>query len=400
MNLFPFDSLVASSRELGLVVAVFIGFGMGFVLERAGFGRADKLAGQFYLHDMTVFKVMFTAIVTAMLGLMVVSGLGLTDLRAISESIVSWTYIWPMLAGGLLLGVGFMVSAYCPGTSAVSMASGNVDGLFTFAGVIAGTFVYSELQQFAAFQAFHNSGDKGPLFLYDVLGISPQLLAVIITVVAIGCFIGAEKVEKIFRKKYWGIEEGTPVRAPRRLAFATLATLAVVAIATLAVPAPQTVAAEPARTIAVDDLAKRVLDEPWTLRIVDVRDAAAFAKGAIPGSENASGNALADLGLEYATPAQTLVLVGSAELKEIPAAAAKYRGEVVALAGGFEAWKRFALDTPAMPQPTASKAELEAYAFRSALHAAMTGQAAAAPVAAAPKGAIAKPKKKGGGCSA
>ncbi|MHB0971205.1 MAG: YeeE/YedE thiosulfate transporter family protein [Thermoanaerobaculia bacterium] len=399
MNLFPFDSLVAANRELGLVAAVAIGFGMGFVLERAGFGRANKLAGQFYLYDMTVFKVMFTAIVTAMLGLMVAAGLGLADLRAISESIVSWTYIWPMLVGGFVLGIGFIISAYCPGTSAVSMASGNVDGLFAFVGVVAGTFVYSELQQIAAFEAFHNSGDKGPLFLYDVLGISPQLLAVIITVVAVGCFIGAEKVETMFRRKYYGAEESVPVRAPRRVAFATLATLGVIAIATLAVPAQQSIAAEPARTLSVQEFAERLIGSPWTMRVIDTRSAEAFAKAAIPGSENVEPKMLADLGLEYAEPTATLVIVNGAT-PSIPEAATKYRGEIVALAGGFDAWKRYALDPPGAPAPTASKAELEAYAARSALHSAMTGQAAAAPiVAAAPKGGIVKPKKKGGGCS-
>ena len=63
------------------------GFGFGFVLERAGFGNARKLAGQFYLEDMTVFKVMFGAIVTAMLGLVVASGLGIVDLATISSHI-------------------------------------------------------------------------------------------------------------------------------------------------------------------------------------------------------------------------------------------------------------------------------------------------------------------------
>src|SRR5512140_2088155 len=109
---FPFESLANGSRELGLVVAVLIGVGFGFVLERAGFGRATKLAAQFYLHDMTVFKVMFSAIVTAMLGLVIASGLGLANLFEISQSIASWTWIWPMLVGGLLLGVGFIVSGY------------------------------------------------------------------------------------------------------------------------------------------------------------------------------------------------------------------------------------------------------------------------------------------------
>ena len=48
----------------GIGIRFFFGFGFGFVLERAGFGRSTKLAAQFYLYDMTVFKVMFTAIVT------------------------------------------------------------------------------------------------------------------------------------------------------------------------------------------------------------------------------------------------------------------------------------------------------------------------------------------------
>src|SRR5450830_285707 len=87
---FPFESLTTASRELGLVVAVLIGIAFGFVLERSGFGRAPKLAAQFYLRDMTVFKVMFTAIVTAMLGLVVTSAFGLTNIREISESIASW----------------------------------------------------------------------------------------------------------------------------------------------------------------------------------------------------------------------------------------------------------------------------------------------------------------------
>jgi len=85
MTLFPFTSLSDVARQEGLIVAVLIGISFGFVLERAGFGRADKLAAQFYLRDMRVFKVMFTAIVTAMLGLVIASAAGLANLREISE---------------------------------------------------------------------------------------------------------------------------------------------------------------------------------------------------------------------------------------------------------------------------------------------------------------------------
>lgn len=56
MTYFPFSELSTASRQQGLLVAVLIGIAFGFVLERAGFGRADKLAAQFYLRDMRVFK--------------------------------------------------------------------------------------------------------------------------------------------------------------------------------------------------------------------------------------------------------------------------------------------------------------------------------------------------------
>src|SRR5207244_3566296 len=209
--------------------AVLIGIAFGFVLERAGFGRADKLAAQFYLRDMRVFKVMFSAIVTAMLGLTLASGLGLTNLRDISESIASFTWIWPMLAGGLLLGVGFIVSGYCPGTSIVAAGSGNVDGVVTVGGVVAGTFVYSKLLLIPAFHQFHNSGERGAWFLYDVVKVPPALLAAAVAAMAVLAFIGAEKVEAL-------MGGARTAKRVRQVSFATISILAIIAI----VPAPGT----------------------------------------------------------------------------------------------------------------------------------------------------------------
>jgi len=103
-----------------LAAAVIIGIAFGWTLERAGLGSAPKLAGQFYLTDFTVFKVMFSAIVTAMLGAFWLSRLGVLDL---SRVYVPETYLLPQLAGGLLFGVGFVVACLCPGTSCVAAAS-------------------------------------------------------------------------------------------------------------------------------------------------------------------------------------------------------------------------------------------------------------------------------------
>ena len=101
---------ILPAHELGLVLAVLIGFGFGFVLERAGFGRSKQARAQFYGHDMTVFKVMFSAIVTAMLGVMLASAVGLADFKALADHATSTTFLVPMIAGGFLLGAGFIVS--------------------------------------------------------------------------------------------------------------------------------------------------------------------------------------------------------------------------------------------------------------------------------------------------
>lgn len=394
--IFPFESLVGSSRQLGLVVGVLIGFGFGFVLERAGFGRAQKLVGQFYGTDMTVFKVMFGAIVTAMLGAVVLSGLGLMDLRAVASTVTSATYLWPMIVGGLLLGVGFIVSGYCPGTSLVAAASGKLDGLVTVIGVVAGTLVYGELMSWKAFAAFTESGYLGQVYLYDLLRLPAPVVALFVALLAIGCFVGAERLERIFAK------DAAPLSplAPKRFVFGGMGAFAAVGLATLALPGSTAATPAPPARISAEALARRVVDAPWKLRVLDVRPTEACAKARVPGAECAPAASLASLSLADAPPAPDLVVVGEGELAEVPAEIRAFRGEVLVLAGGFPAWADYALATPTPPAPGASEAELEAYRVRAGIHAAVTGvKAPPPPVLPTAGGAPVKRKAGGGGCS-
>lgn len=189
---FPLESLSDERRGLGLVFAVVVGTAFGFVLERSGFGRAQKLAGQFYGTDMTVLKVMFTSIATAMLGLVILSGAGLLDLGAVQ--IYYPTYLWPQIVGGLALGAGFVVSSYCPGTSIVASASGKVDGIVTVAGVMIGTLVYAEVEP--ALGAFRTSGDLGVYTLASWLGVGPAVVVAIVIGVCVLAFVAAERIER------------------------------------------------------------------------------------------------------------------------------------------------------------------------------------------------------------
>lgn len=192
----PFFKFGFFNDEVSLIIAVVIGIGFGFFLERAGFGSARKLAAQFYFKDMAVFKVMFTAIITAMLGLFYFSWLGWIDL---SQVYIGNTYLVPMLLGGFILGVGFVIGGYCPGTSAVACATGKIDGYFFAFGVMFGIFAFGEV--FPWISDFFNSTPMGRITLPDLLNVSFGSVVFLVVIIALGGFIGAEKVEKLIAKK-------------------------------------------------------------------------------------------------------------------------------------------------------------------------------------------------------
>ena len=61
------------SNEFNLIIALFLGIGFGFVLEQAGFSSSRKLAGVFYGYDFVVLRVFFTAGITAMVGIVILT---------------------------------------------------------------------------------------------------------------------------------------------------------------------------------------------------------------------------------------------------------------------------------------------------------------------------------------
>jgi uncharacterized membrane protein YedE/YeeE len=191
--IFPTDALAQEAlTPLSLAGAVAIGTAFGFVLERAGFGRAQILVAQFYGTRMTVYRTMFTAVVTAAIGSALLAALGLLELKAVTINYP--TFLWPMMAGGLLVGAGFVISGYCPGTSVVAAASGKLDGAVTVLGVVLGGLLYAELQP--RLGAFHDSGKLGGVFLYDLLHLPPLALALLVAGMALLSFKGATLIEQ------------------------------------------------------------------------------------------------------------------------------------------------------------------------------------------------------------
>jgi len=194
----PYFASFSTGVFLGL--AVVLGFFFGFFLERAGFSSASKLTAQFYFRDFSVLKVMFTAIVFAMLGIAYLSLIGWLDM---SQVFVPPTFIWPQLVGGLLLGAGFIMGGYCPGTSVAAAAVGKLDALFFIIGIFIGIFLFGA--GMPHFQAFNDSGSLGSLTLPVLLNVNAGLVAFAVALIAVGAFWAAEKSEGawgLFAKTY------------------------------------------------------------------------------------------------------------------------------------------------------------------------------------------------------
>jgi rhodanese-related sulfurtransferase len=190
MTAFPLPLTELFGHYGSYVVYLVVGLLFGATLETAGFGNSKKLAAQFYFKDLTVFKVMFTAIIVAMTLIFLSSAIGLLDYNLIW---VPPTYLWPGIVGGLIMGAGFIVGGFCPGTSLVAMATGKIDGVFFVLGVLAGIFLFGEtVSQFAV---FFESSFMGRFTLPELFGASYGVVVLGVVVIALLMFWGAEKIE-------------------------------------------------------------------------------------------------------------------------------------------------------------------------------------------------------------
>jgi hypothetical protein len=201
----PFDMGALLGSAAGVVVPLLIGVGFGAVLEMSGFGDSRKLAAQFYLKDLTVLKVMFTAIIVAAVLLGLGSALGWVDMDRV---FVNPTFLWPGVLGGFVMGVGFIVGGFCPGTSLVAAATLKIDGVVFVLGVVAGIFAFGETV--GLYDAFWHSSSYGRLTLPDVFGVPTGVVIVLVVAMALFMFLLGEVAEARFGR-------GEPVSALRFL---------------------------------------------------------------------------------------------------------------------------------------------------------------------------------------
>ena len=189
----PLADLLGHWGSYGIYALVGIAFGM--TLESAGFGNSKLLAAQFYFKDMRVFKVMFTAIIVAMTLVFLTSALGILDYNLIW---VPPTYLWPGIVGGLIMGVGFIVGGFCPGTSLVGLATGKLDAVMFVFGVLFGIYMFGETV--GDFAVFFESSYMCRFTLPELFNVSYGVVVISIVVAALVLFVVSEKVEAAVNK--------------------------------------------------------------------------------------------------------------------------------------------------------------------------------------------------------
>jgi rhodanese-related sulfurtransferase/uncharacterized membrane protein YedE/YeeE len=294
------------------VVYLLIGIAFGACLEVAGFGNSMKLAAQFYFKDMTVFKVMFTAIIVAASLIFLASGLGMLDYNLVW---VPPTYLWPGIVGGLIMGVGFIVGGFCPGTSLVAMATGKIDGIFFVFGVLFGIFMFGETV--SNFAVFFESSYMGRFTLPELFDTSYGAVTLAIVVGAILLFWGAEKVEDVVNGR-------SPQQLPRWRMPAAVALTAIAATA-LFVGQPQNqdrweVIAEEKqaqldrREVQIEpaELLSLIHDSRIKAIVIDVRDESSFNRFHVQSARHvAMDNLLEEAKALQFEPANTVFVVMS-----------------------------------------------------------------------------------------
>jgi rhodanese-related sulfurtransferase len=356
------------TNELNLIVAFIIGVGFGYILEQAGFSSSRKLTGLFYGTDFTVLRVFFTAGATAMAGVLLLSKLGWLDAGVI---FVNPTFLYSALVGGLIMGVGFVVGGYCPGTSLCGLSVGRLDALAFTVGSVIGVFGFGEA--FSRVRELYLAGSMGDLTVPAAFGVSPGLVLVVTIVVALMAFAVTGRIER--RVNPASLAADAPVGRHRLAATALLAAGLVIAVMPSTRERLQARAEDreyrrgnPVELLHPDEVAFRILDQDPALQLIDVRPPAAFAASGLPGAVNVQAGDLfsqASRDLFARHDRQTVFVADDEDAGVVAATLARQLGveRVAALRGGFAAFRATVLDV--VPPPGAlTGPDRETWVFR------------------------------------
>ncbi len=122
-----------------IVLAIILGILFGFALQRVGATNPQNIINMMRLTDLHLMKAIFFAIGISSTLLFLLMTLGVIDAGHLS---VKSSYIG-VIVGGAMLGLGFAVAGYCPGTGLTALADGRKDALVFVGGGLVGALIYT-----------------------------------------------------------------------------------------------------------------------------------------------------------------------------------------------------------------------------------------------------------------
>jgi uncharacterized protein len=329
------------------VTAVPIGIAFGVILERAGLGDPKVIAGQLLGRDFTVVKVMFGAIVTAMLGVVWAGSAGWLDPSAIA---MPPTDLPAQALGAVIFGGGFALAALCPGTACVAAASGRRDGLAAVGGMFAGTALTPVAWPVVRGVVAESPRDASTLA--SDLGVPLGIVVMLLTAAAVLAMIIGRVMERRSGGSVW-----RPT-TPESVAMALAATFAV-ADGRGALPSSraEAIAAEIEREsdhVDALELAELIKSRTPGLRILDLRDHLDTSTYVIPGARSVT---LSNIDTVSVAPGEKLVLYSDGGAHAAQAwVLLRVRGirDALVLKDGMAAWEDEVLSplAPAVPDDT------------------------------------------------
>lgn len=154
-----------------LLLGLALGAAFGAALQMSGASSHTKMTDALRFKDLTIIKLILMAIGVGMIGVNLLDTFGLANIK------VKDLYVPGILAAGLVFGVGFALTGYCPGTALAAAAEGKPDAwmvvLGGLAGALAFAFVFPELEEHLM-----AVGRYGKVTLHGELGIAGLWLAV------------------------------------------------------------------------------------------------------------------------------------------------------------------------------------------------------------------------------
>lgn len=271
-------------NDLNFIVALVIGILFGVILEQAGFSTSKKLVGLFYGYDFTVLRVFFTAGIVAMIGVIALEHFGLLD---INLTYVNPTFLWSAIIGGLIMGLGFVIGGFCPGTSVCAAAIGKIDAMIFIAGSFIGVLIFAE--GYPIWEGLYKANNWGNVRIFDSLGMQQTVFAFFLTALALFMFW----IVSIIENKVNGIKKPVIRFTPYYVTISVIGFVLSLSAFILTerkdslqalVSDKEFVNNYDVKKMSVDEFAYRIMKDDNNLQVIDFRSIKEYEKQSLPNS--------------------------------------------------------------------------------------------------------------------